>query len=214
MINFSEIRQLVNIRQAAEMYGLEVDKAGTVRCIFHGDNNPSMKLYDDHFHCYACGAHGDVTDLTAQLFGISKTEAAEKLCADFGISGQRSPPAAPARKQELTNREKSLLMLDILTDYCCMLRYFREHYAPFSFETELSPQFIESLQKLEYAEYLWDSWFDCTEDELAEFLTENIGQFRRYYDSLKRYGFLRPNKKNSSFFDSTISTSEKQKSIA
>ena len=173
-----------------------------------------MKIYDNHFHCYACGAHGDVTDLTAQLFGLSKNDAAEKICADFGISSTRSPPAAPARKRELTNREKALLMLDILTDYCCMLRYFREHYAPFSFDTELSPQFEESLQKLEYAEYLWDSWFDCTDDERAEFFTENIGQFRRYYDSLKRYGFLRPDKKTSDFFNSTIYTSEKLKSIA
>lgn len=214
MIDFSEIRQLVPLRQAAAMYGLEVNRFGTTRCIFHGDAHPSMKIYDDHFHCYACGAHGDVTDLTAQLFVISKTEAADKLCSDFGISATRSPPAAPARKRELTIREKSLLMLDILTDYCCMLRYFREHYAPFSFETELSPQFVESQQYLSYAEYLWDSWFDSTDDERAEFFTENIGQFRRYYDSLKRYGFLRPDKKTSDFFNSTISTSEKLKSIA
>ena len=191
MIDFTEIRQLVNIRQAAAIYGLEVNRAGMARCIFHADRNPSMKMYDDHFHCYTCGAHGDVTDLTAQIFGISKTEAADKLCSDFGISGQRSPPATPARKPELSNREKTLLMLDILTDYLVMLRYFREHYAPFSFETELSPQFIESLQNLEYVEYLWDSWFDCTEDERADFFTENIEQFRRYSASLVKYGFIR-----------------------
>ena len=213
MRNFAEIRQLVGLRQAAEMYGLEVNRFGSARCVFHGDNNPSMRLYDDHFHCYACGAHGDVTDLTAQMFGISKTDAAEKLCADFGISSTRSPPTV-RRKRELSNRGKALLMLDILTDYCCMLRYFREHYAPFTFETELSPQFVESLQNLEYAEYLWASWFDSTDDVRAEFFTENIGQFRRYYDSLKRYGFLRPDKNFSSIFDSTIFTSEKLKSIA
>ncbi len=214
MIGFTEIRRLVDIRQTAEMYGIEVDRFGSARCIFHADSRPSMKIYDDHFHCYACGAHGDVTDFTAQLFGLSKTEAAEKLCADFGISSTRSQPAAPARKPELSTREKALLMLDILTDYICMLRYFREHYAPFSFETEMSPQFVESLQKLEYAEYLWDAWFDCTDDERAAFFTENIGQFRLYYDSLKRYGFLRPDKKLSEFFNSTISTSEKLESIA
>ncbi len=75
-----------------------------------------MKIYDDHYHCYACGAHGDVTDLTAQMFGLSKTEAAEKLCADFGISSTRSPPAV-RQKRELTNRENAQLALDILTDY-------------------------------------------------------------------------------------------------
>ena len=191
MNNFAQIRQLVNIWQAAGIYGLEVNRFGTARCVFHGDNNPSMKIYDDHFHCYACGAHGDVTDLTAQMFGLSKTEAAEKLCADFGISSTRSPPAV-RQKRELTNRENAQLALDILTDYIVMLRYFREHYAPFSFDTELSPEFIESLHNLEYAEYLWNEWFDSTDDERAAFFTENIEQFRRYYASLERYGFIRP----------------------
>ena len=191
MNNFAQIRQLVNIWQAAGIYGLEVNRFGTARCVFHGDNNPSMKIYDDHYHCYACGAHGDVTDLTAQMFGLSKTEAAEKLCADFGISSTRSPPAV-RQKRELTNRENAQLALDILTDYIVMLRYFREHYAPFSFDKELSPEFIESLHNLEYAEYLWNEWFDSTEDERAAFFTENIEQFRRYYASLERYGFIRP----------------------
>ena len=188
---YAQIRQLVNIRQAAEMYGLEVNRFGTARCVFHGDNNPSMKIYDDHFHCYACGAHGDVTDLTAQMFGLSKTEAAEKLCADFGIT-DIPPPPAEKRKRELTNREKALLALDILTDYIVMLRYFREHYAPFSFDTELSPEFTKSLHNLEYVEYLWNEWFDSTDDERAAFFTENIEQFRRYYASLSKYGFIRP----------------------
>ena len=191
MNNFAQIRQLVNIWQAAGIYGLEVNRFGTARCVFHGDNNPSMKIYDDHYHCYACGAHGDVTDLTAQMFGLSKTEAAEKLCADFGISSTRSPPAV-RQKRELTNRENAQLALDILTDYIVMLRYFREHYAPFTFDTELSPEFIESLHNLEYAEYLWNEWFDSTDDERAAFFTENIEQFRRYYASLERYGFIRP----------------------
>ena len=192
MNNFAQIRQLVNIRQAAGMYGLEVNRFGTARCVFHGDNNPSMKIYDDHYHCYACGAHGDVTDLTAQMFGLSKTEAAEKLCTYFGISATAHPDAPKQYIRSVSNREKAQLALDILTDYIVMLRYFREHYAPFSFDTELSPEFIESLHNLEYAEYLWNEWFDSTDDERAAFFTENIEQFRRYYASLEPYGFIRP----------------------
>ena len=189
---FNAVREQIALPVVAQLYGIsDRNGYGNVRCIFHEDNTPSMKLYDDHFHCFGCGAHGDVTDLTAQMFGLSKTEAAEKLCADFGISSTRSPPAV-RQKRELTNRENAQLALDILTDYIVMLRYFREHYAPFSFDTELSPEFIESLHNLEYAEYLWNEWFDSTEDERAAFFTENIEQFRRYYASLERYGFIRP----------------------
>ena len=149
-------------------------------------------MYDDHFHCYACGAHGDVTDLTAQMFGFTKAEAARKLRSDFGISDSSHPDAPKQYIRSVSDRDKSLLALNVLTDYIAMLRYFREHYAPFSFDIELSPQFTESLHNLEYAEYLWDEWFDSIEDERAAFFSENIEQFRRYCVSLEKYGFLRP----------------------
>ncbi len=192
MIDFERIRQLVDIRQAAEMYGMEVNRTGMARCIFHGDRNPSMKMYDDHFHCYACGAHGDVTDLTAQMFGISKTEAADMLCADFGISCSSPPPIAIKRTRILSERERVQRAFDVLTDYIVMLRKFRKLYAPTDQNEPPDPRFTLSLQQLEYAEYLWDELLDSTENERAEFISANITQFRRYYDSLKKYGKLRP----------------------
>lgn len=192
MTDFRAIRQLIDIRQAAEMYGLVVNRAEMAKCIFHADNNPSMKLYTDHFHCFGCGAHGDVTDLTAQIFGFSKTEAANKLCADFGISDSRSPPTAPKRKRILTEREWVQRVFAVLTDYISMLREFRELYAPTNQDEPPDPRFTLSLQQLYYAEYLWDELLNSTEDERAEFIKANISQFRRYCDSLKMYGHLRP----------------------
>lgn len=32
------------------------------RCPFHSDKDPSFAVYSDHFHCYGCGAHGDIID--------------------------------------------------------------------------------------------------------------------------------------------------------
>lgn len=46
-----------------------------------------MQLYDDHYHCFSCEAHGDVVDLVAGLFHLTPAEAAQKLCDDFGIIG-------------------------------------------------------------------------------------------------------------------------------
>lgn len=192
MIDFAEIRQLVNIRQAAEMYGMEVNRFGTARCIFHADSHPSMKLYDDHFHCYACGAHGDVTDLTAQLFGLSKTEAANKLCSDFGISDVKYYAAPKQGVIRVSDHERVQLAFDVLTDYIVMLREFREHYAPVREDDEPGRRFTLSLQQLEYAEYLWDELLDSAERERSEFINANISQFRRYYDILKMHGKLRP----------------------
>ena len=171
---------------------MEVNRFGTARCIFHADSHPSMKLYDDHFHCYACGAHGDVTDLTAQLFGLSKTEAANKLCSDFGISDVKYYAAPKQGVIRVSDHERVQLAFDVLTDYIVMLREFREQYAPVREDDEPDQRFTLSLQQLEYAEYLWDELLDSTESERAAFINANISQFRRYYDILKMHGKLRP----------------------
>ena len=46
-------------RSGANLFGL---------CPFHNDRHPSLYVSDDHYHCFACGEHGDVIDLTAKLF--------------------------------------------------------------------------------------------------------------------------------------------------
>jgi DNA polymerase I-like protein with 3'-5' exonuclease and polymerase domains len=38
--------------------------SGKISCPFHKDPNPSLHLYaDGHYHCYGCGAHGDIEEL-------------------------------------------------------------------------------------------------------------------------------------------------------
>jgi DNA primase len=51
--------------------GQEVPPSGAMRCLLHGDRDPSLKLYDDgHFHCFGCQAHGSAFDLAAALWGL------------------------------------------------------------------------------------------------------------------------------------------------
>ena len=89
MIDFGEIKRTITPIEAARRYGTV--KHGFMRCPFHADRTPSLKLYDNHFHCFGCGAHGDVIDLAAGLLGCSKSEAARRLVADFGC-GRLVPP--------------------------------------------------------------------------------------------------------------------------
>ena len=191
MTIFETVREQIALPDAAQLYGIS-SRNGNIRCIFHADSNPSMKLYTDHFHCFGCGAHGDVTDFTAQLFGLSKLEAAQKLCSDFGISEYTNSPSPTRCKRLLTERERIQLAFDVLTDYIVMLKNFRTVYAPLDESESLDPRFAESLQQLDYAEYLWDMLLDLTDEERAAFITENAGQFQRYYDRLKQFGRLRP----------------------
>ena len=91
---FEAVKQSVTTRQAAESYGIRVNKNGMAVCPFHRDKNPSMKV-DRRFHCFGCQADGDVIDFTAHLYNLKPKEAAEKLARDFSIHYENmghSPP--------------------------------------------------------------------------------------------------------------------------
>ena len=81
---FEAVKQSVTTRQAAERYGLKVNRNGMTVCPFHNDKNPSMKV-DRRFYCFGCGATGDVIDFTSRLHGISPKEADLMLSQDFSI---------------------------------------------------------------------------------------------------------------------------------
>lgn len=64
---FDTVKAAVTPRMAAERYGLPIQQGSMVCCPFHADRTPSMKLNEEYFYCFGCGAHGDVVALTAQL---------------------------------------------------------------------------------------------------------------------------------------------------
>ena len=106
MIDYNKIKHSIPPIEAAKRYGSV--KHGFMRCPFHADRTPSLKLYGDHFHCFGCGAHGDVIDLTAVLLGCSKSEAAKRLEADFGSGGFVPPLGLAACKRELSHCRNAL----------------------------------------------------------------------------------------------------------
>jgi len=72
---------------------------GKVRCPFHeGDSTPSCHVYDDHFHCFACDAHGDHLDWLMQVEGLTEAAALEHLA---NWDGPVAPARAPAEDDTL-----------------------------------------------------------------------------------------------------------------
>ena len=71
-------------------------------CPFHGEKTPSFYVYDDHYHCFGCGVHGDAIGFVMQSQGASFTEAVEQLAAEAGMQVPTpSPEAAEAEKRRL-----------------------------------------------------------------------------------------------------------------
>ena len=59
-------------------------------CPFHGEKTPSFYVYDDHYHCFGCGAHGDAISFVMQSQGAGFIEAVEQLAAEAGHGGAQA----------------------------------------------------------------------------------------------------------------------------
>ena len=94
MTIYETIKAAISVKQAAEHYGLKAGRNGMACCPFHNDRHSSLKLNEDYFFCFGCGAKGDVIDLVARLFNMSSYKAAQKLASDFGLDPK--PPIAAA----------------------------------------------------------------------------------------------------------------------
>lgn len=160
MTIYENIKAAISVKQAAEHYGLKVNRSGMTCCPFHNDRHPSLKLNEDYFFCFGCGAKGDVIDLVAKLFNLSSYDAAKKLAYDFGIDPDKPPAAAALRKPKYplvkAFQKEELHCQRILYDYLHLLERWKMQYAPKTPEDTLDDRFVEACQMLDYIEDLTD----------------------------------------------------------
>lgn len=69
-------------------------------CPFHGEKTPSFYVYDDHFHCFGCGAHGDAIGFVMQSQGAGFMEAVEQLATEAGLDVPKPTPEAAEAERE------------------------------------------------------------------------------------------------------------------
>lgn len=157
---FETAKAAVPVRQAAEHYGLKVNRIGMACCPFHHDRHPSLKLNEEYFFCFGCGATGDVIDFAARLFDLGSYEAAQRLAVDFGISTEPGQSVAVPHKPKHPHirqlREDEMLCFRVLTDYLHLLEDWKVWYAPKMPDDDLDDRFVEACQMLDRIEYLTD----------------------------------------------------------
>ena len=158
---FGTVKSSISTREAAQRYGVEVNRHGKALCPFHNDRHPSLFVDDDHYYCYACGEHGDVIDFTAKLFGLKLYEAVQKLACDFGITQDKPPDKAVQEKlnkkseaQKLRENEK--LCFSALMEYMKLLQTWMVVCAPRTQDDTPHDRFVQACHHLSYVEYLVD----------------------------------------------------------
>ena len=176
---FEVVKQSVTVREAAELYGIAVGRSGMACCPFHDDRHPSMKV-DARFHCFGCGADGDVIDFTARLYDLSPKEAAEKLAQDFGLSyDNKAPPRRSYVRQKSeaqVRKEKREHGWRVLTDYYHLLRKWEADYSPKMPDEDPHPRFLEAIQKKDYMGYLLDTFLDSSTEEQDQWIAEHTAE--------------------------------------
>jgi DNA primase len=75
-------------------------------CPFHHEKTPSFYVVEDKsfFHCFGCGAHGDVVGFVMRADNLDFIEAVEKLAGEAGLA----VPQATPQERERAQRQKTL----------------------------------------------------------------------------------------------------------
>ena len=75
-------------------------------CPFHNEKTPSFTINDDKqfYHCFGCGAHGDVIGFTMQHDNLAFPDAVEMLASEAGLQMPKPDP----RMVEQARKEKGL----------------------------------------------------------------------------------------------------------
>ena len=68
-------------------------------CPFHGEKTASFYIYEDHYHCFGCGAHGDAISFVMQSEGAGFMEAVERLAGEAGLEVPKLSPAVAQAEQ-------------------------------------------------------------------------------------------------------------------
>ena len=192
---FQNVKYGVSCREAAERYGVSVNRQSKALCPFHNDRNPSLYVADDHYYCFACGAHGDVIDFAANFFDMPLYEAAQRLATDFGIDTDR-PPAKEILEKRRQQTEAQQLMenerlcFSVLPDYTRVLRDWMTRYAPHTQDEPLHDRFTEACHNLDQTEYYLDILCAGDAHERAEVVQQmadgKLDRLRRRFEEIHK----------------------------
>ncbi len=193
---FQIVKSQLRTRDVALFYGIEVNHSGKALCPFHDDHHPSLFVDDTHYHCYGCQAHGDVINLTANLFDLTNTDAARKLIADFHLDPDKPLPESIKQKIQIQTeaqrlRENENLCFSVLAEYRQLLRDWKKCHVPVNPTDEPDQRYTQACRSLAWVEYHLDFLITGEPGERTEvvnyFLEDNrIHRLKDCVESIRR----------------------------
>ncbi len=83
-------------------------------CPFHKEKTPSFHVNDEKgfYHCFGCGAHGNVITFVMQQDGINFKETIERLAEDYGIEIKKTDVIKTKNQKDIINETEIILNIN------------------------------------------------------------------------------------------------------
>ena len=120
-----EIKNQMSMADVVTKYGYKISRAGFISCPFHkGDRTASMKIYKDSYHCFGCGASGDIfsfvqnhdnCDFKTAFYALGGEYGKRDFKADMSLYRLQKSKEKAERKRVKLIRERQLRSFFIST---------------------------------------------------------------------------------------------------
>ncbi len=106
-MEIKEIKQRLSILTVLNHYNLEPDRHQMLKCPFHEDDQPSLKIYTETntFNCFGCNANGDVIEFIQRKENLNKHQALTKAAE---LCGEIQPANNKPKSQPVQNHTEIL----------------------------------------------------------------------------------------------------------
>ena len=187
---FDTVKAAVPMRECIEALGFVPNRAGYICCPFHSERTASLKLYDDSFHCFGCGAGGDVIEFYKQYKRLdSSGKAARELAQLFHVhvdgirlTAHSKPIEAPkptAGQLQAFYKQWLNEAFCGLRGYCTWCEIILRELHPKTPAAELHPLFVEAIQNRDFVEYALDVLAGGTDAKKKDLFTNFRGEVER-----------------------------------
>lgn len=167
--NASIIKERIGIREVLSAYGYEINRAGYIACPFHSEKTASCKVYENEnkFHCFGCGADGDIFSFVQKIFNIDFKQAMLRINEDFHLGleldGKITPEARKEARERLRQKRevqrekqrKDKAYMEKSIKFRSCLYALNELKPPTEFDF-LHPDFVYALNNVERLRYELD----------------------------------------------------------
>ena len=145
------IKNLYSLQEALQEAGVKVGRNKKALCLWHSDRSPSMHVYRDKVHCFACGRGGDAIDVYAAANGMETKDVVQVLAARFGFRSGAPPRIrrrwAIQQHQSSKARQRARDMEVAYYGLCSLLHGLRQAMA----DTLLEPAVLDNEEAREQA---------------------------------------------------------------